>query len=238
MTDAIAITSSEALVRLEQDPVVLGWREKARTFKDEAAKLAIESDEADAAATSMLGIGSAIQRAAETKRTGMVKPLNDQVKAINDFFKRELAPFVDARPGLEQKSLGWRRKKAALKAEADARAERERLAAEALAAEAVKAEQAGQTAVAEQLLEKAVESEGNAAAAVIVAAQPVRNTVVTSMGASTVQKRWTFKVIDLANVPRAYLVLDERAVREAIRQGMREIAGLEIVQDESLSVRG
>jgi hypothetical protein len=224
-------------VQLDQDAIVLNWREKARTYRDEAGKLTVDSDETDTAATAMLGIGSAIQKAAETKRTALVKPLNDEVKAINDFFKRELAPFVDARPGLEQKSLAWRRKKAALKAEADARAERERLAAEALAAEAVKAEQAGQTAIAEKLLDKAVESEGNAAAAVAVAAQPIRNTVVTSMGASTIKRTWTFKVLDLAQIPSQYLVLDDKAVREAIRQGVREIAGLEIFQDESLSVR-
>ncbi|MDD5304787.1 MAG: hypothetical protein PHS14_16955 [Elusimicrobia bacterium] len=57
------------------------------------------------------------------------------------------------------------------------------------------------------------------------------------MGSTTVKKVWTFKVLDLDAVPRAYLVLDESRVREAIRQGVREIAGLEIYQDESLSVR-
>ncbi len=230
--------AGQDLVLLEQDPAVVDWRAKARTFQAEAAALVVESDEADATATSLLGIGSAILRAAEVKRTALVKPHNDDVKRINDFFRREIAPFVNARPALERKCLDWRREKTRRKADADAAALRERLNAEALEREALKAEQAGQPAVAEQLLDRAVESETTARSAAVEASRPIQNTIVTPMGASTVQKRWTFKVLDVADVPRAYLVLDEKAVREAIRQGVREIAGLEIFQDESLAVRG
>lgn len=232
------MAATEDLVRLEQDPVVAEWRARARTFRAEGLALVIASDEQDAAATSMLGIAAAIDRAAESKRVGLVKPLNDRVKAINDFFRRELSPFAEVVPVLKQRALGWRREKARRQAEADARAERERLAAEALAAEALKAEQAGQRAVAAQLLDQAVSAETTASAAAVEAAEPIRRHVVTPMGASTVQKRWTFKVTNLAEVPREYLVLDEKAVREAIRQGARQVPGLEIYQDETLAVRG
>jgi hypothetical protein len=69
------------------------------------------------------------------------------------------------------------------------------------------------------------------------------------MGASTVKRTWTFKLVDVAQVPRTFLVLDEKAVREAIRDAVASgrltpgatstdlIPGLEIFQDESLSVR-
>lgn len=239
-------TSSEALVQLNTDPLVVSWREKARTFKAEALALVVDSDEADAAATSMLGVAVAIGKAAEQKRTALVKPHNDTVRAINDFFKRELQPFTDARGELDERVLAWRRKKRRLQAEADARAERERLAAEALASQAVEAERAGQADVAAKLLDKAVESETTAAAATVQAREPIRNTVTTAMGASTVQRHWTFKVTALEEIPRAYLVLDEIAVRRAIRESARdkdgrptlEIPGLEIVEAERLAVRG
>jgi hypothetical protein len=77
----------------------------------------------------------------------------------------------------------------------------------------------------------------------------MRNTVVTPMGASTVKRTWTFKLVDLAQVPREFLILDEKAVRETIRDAVARggltpgatstdlIPGLEVFQDESLSVR-
>jgi len=238
--------AGQDLVLLEQDPAVLDWRAKARTFKAEADALVIDSDEADAAATSMMGLGAAIARAAELKRVELKKPHIDEGKRIDEFFRRELQPFVAGRAVLEPRSIAWRKEKARRQAEADAAAERERLASEALAAEALRAEQAGQGAVAAQLLEKAVVAETTAAAAAVVASKPVETHVVTPMGASTMTKTWTFKVTSLAEVPREYLVLDEIAVRKAIRLSSRdstgrpvlEIPGLEIYPDEGLAVRG
>lgn len=241
-----AVPSVEALAVLERDPLVLSWREKAKTYEAEAVALVVESDEADAAATSMLGVGAAIGRAAEAKRVALVKPLNDAVKAINDYFKRELLPFTRSRPILEGRAIDWRKKKARIKAEADARVERERLASEALQAEAVRAEQAGQGAVAEKLLDQAVQAEAHADTAAAAAATPIRNHVVTPMGASTLTKRWSFKVTDAEQIPREYLAVDEVAIRAAIRASARdkdgrptiEIPGLEIFADEGLAVRG
>jgi hypothetical protein len=243
---AAPATSSEALVQLNTDPLIVSWREKAKTFKTEALALVVDSDEADTAATNMLGVAVAIGKAAEQKRTALVKPHNDTVRTVNDFFKRELQPFTDARAWLDERVLAWRRKKRRLQAEADALAERERLRAAALETQAVKAEQAGETAVAGQLLDQAVASETAASRAEQVAATPIRNTIVTPMGASTVQRHWSFKVSSLAEVPREYLMLDEVAIRRALRESPRdkdgrptlEIAGLEIVEDERLAVRG
>jgi hypothetical protein len=51
---------------------------------------------------------------------------------------------------------------------------------------------------------------------------------------STTAKVWTFKVMNEAEIPREYLVLDEKKVRDAIRVGTRNIAGLEIYQADQL----
>jgi len=53
---------------------------------------------------------------------------------------------------------------------------------------------------------------------------------------TVVAKRWTFEVVDVNKVPREYLVLDRTAVNKAIRDGVREIAGLNIFQVEGLRV--
>jgi hypothetical protein len=54
-----------------------------------------------------------------------------------------------------------------------------------------------------------------------------------------VRKSWTFAVVDLDAVPREYMSLDVEVVREAInKDGVREIPGLRIYQNETLHVRG
>jgi len=53
---------------------------------------------------------------------------------------------------------------------------------------------------------------------------------------TTVAKRWTFEVVDVNKVPREYLVLDNVAVNKAVRNGVREIDGLDIFQVEGLRV--
>jgi len=52
------------------------------------------------------------------------------------------------------------------------------------------------------------------------------------------RNRWTFRVTDLGRVPRGFLVLDDRAVRNAIKSGARNVPGLEIYEVESLVARG
>lgn len=57
------------------------------------------------------------------------------------------------------------------------------------------------------------------------------------VGKTTVTtKRWTFEVVDEKKVPREYLVVDSAAINKAIRNGVREIDGLDIFQVEGLRV--
>lgn len=50
-------------------------------------------------------------------------------------------------------------------------------------------------------------------------------------------KRWTFEVMDVNQMPREYLMVDETAIRNAINQGVRVIPGVNIFQKEGLSIR-
>ena len=45
-------------------------------------------------------------------------------------------------------------------------------------------------------------------------------------------------VVDPMTVPREYLVVDEKAIRAAVRAGVREIAGVRIYEDVEMAVRG
>ena len=52
-----------------------------------------------------------------------------------------------------------------------------------------------------------------------------------------VTKTWAFEITDASTVPRAYLIVDEKAIRQAVRDGVRTIPGVRIYQEESLRVR-
>ncbi len=52
-------------------------------------------------------------------------------------------------------------------------------------------------------------------------------------GISVVEK-WTYNLVDISQVPRALMAVDDRAVREAIKQGHRTIPGLEVVLVKSV----
>jgi len=50
-------------------------------------------------------------------------------------------------------------------------------------------------------------------------------------------KRWTFEVQDANQVPREYLTVDEKKIREAVQAGARTIPGVRIYQSESIALR-
>ena len=54
---------------------------------------------------------------------------------------------------------------------------------------------------------------------------------------SSVRMIWDFNVVDLSKVPVEYLTINTTAVREAIRNGSREIAGLEIYQKPVVAIK-
>ena len=65
----------------------------------------------------------------------------------------------------------------------------------------------------------------------------LQKTLRGELGASTAKKHMTFSVTDESLVPREYLEISEKKVRESIRKGLRSIPGLEIREDISISIR-
>ena len=56
-------------------------------------------------------------------------------------------------------------------------------------------------------------------------------------GTSTASRPWTFEVVNLVEVPRELMVLDEKAVKELIKSGKRVIPGLRIFQETKIVLR-
>lgn len=151
-----------------------------------------------------------MEKVIEDKRITFTKPLNESLKNINDTFKKMRQPLEQARDLLTRKILTWKR------------IESERVAAEQAAYRKI------QEAEAElcRLQNKPVVEE-----------EPITIApVVNKIGNMQTVKRWTFEIIDFSKVPDDYKSLNNTEVNGAIRSGIRDIPGLKIYQEESLSI--
>ena len=243
--------SDTALVLpLPTDAELEPYRDAAARFRQEAEALAIGGDEALGLAITSLAAIATVNRQGEAHRKRLVGPLNEHTKKINDVFHLVLDPVAEAERIVKRK-IGDYQMEQRGKAEAAARAaerERQRLEAEALqAAEAAtRAKQAASEAPTLPLFverqEQAVatasaaqEAAAKAAAPILTPAPPPK-TVQVGGAKATVKTRWTFKLAAFQKVPRAFLMLNETAVRKALDVGIREIPGLDIFEEPDVSV--
>lgn len=165
----------------------------------------------------------------EKERKTWVKPLNEQVKRFNTKFKTLSEPLHDAEVGLKLKLLVCHNKIEHEKRIA-AEEERQRREAELLAASKEK-EELGNTEKAAELVEYAKKLK--------VKPEEVGRGGFTG-AKSTVKKAWTYDLTDIAALAaeRPDLVtVDAAEMRDAIRKGMRECAGIKVYQKETLSIR-
>jgi len=65
----------------------------------------------------------------------------------------------------------------------------------------------------------------------------VAQTVRAQGGTLTVKRVWTFEVQDAAAVPEQYKLVNEVALRAAVKSGVRTIAGVRIYETEQVAVR-
>jgi nucleotide-binding universal stress UspA family protein len=159
----------------------------------------------------------------EDWRKFFTKPLNDQVSSINSMFKMQSEPLKEAYDMLAKTVVRYmdEEEEKARKAAEEARkkAEEERKKAEA---EAKKNNKPVEEIVPVQ------------EAVVEVPAQIIR----TDAGKIVRKKNWTFKIIDLKETLKTnpeLFELNEKLVRKLIDQGIRDIKGLEIYQESSIS---
>lgn len=51
------------------------------------------------------------------------------------------------------------------------------------------------------------------------------------------KKEWNFYIEDFDQIPKNYLVVDEKKIKEAIKAGIRNIPGIKILEEETTSMR-
>lgn len=206
----------------------------------EAQMLMVRDPSSLAIATTMLLEAKAAAKEVMEKRDFFVKPLKDHVKQIEALFKPLIDTLSQADATLRSKVLEYRvveqRKADELRAEAERRAT---IAAEEAARLAEKAASlTGKRAAAAQFKSDAKQDEANVAALAMLAAQGPARVMPSIDGQVATRRVWRFEVEDESQVPREYLVVNESEIREAVRNGVREIPGVRIFSQEQLSVGG
>jgi len=197
-----------------------------------AMQAVVDTDEAAAHCTDLIKAVGLEKKGVEAERKALVDPMNSEVKAINLAYKPVTASLDAAKKVLTNKLTDFQVEQS--------RIERARIALEQKAAEeaalaaAAKLEDEGQTEAASTVVDLSVAA---AAKASREASAPVRGNLNTSSSLRTVR---VFEVIDLAAIPVEYLMLNERAVRDAINRKenrITEIPGINIVETKKAVVR-
>ena len=99
--------------------------------------------------------------------------------------------------------------------------------------EALKSGAGEYDAVTRKAMIEAIEAKQNK----LIDATAKQSEINQSSANSVVRKVWAFRLTDLSKVPLQYIQLNETAVRNAIKAGERNIAGLEIFQECQVAIK-
>lgn len=193
-----------------------------------AERYQVASPEAMAYGTDLLAQIKALVKRSEEARRVLVKPLNDHVAMINAQFKAVTGPLDAAERTIKSRMLRYTAEIERLAREEAQRMHRE--AQERALAEAVKLDAAGKKAAADAALSLAADAKP----------EPAPRAAATTTNAgnmASVRKTWEFEVVDFGALDDRYKAVNEMALREAVRAGVREIAGCRIYQRDSVVVR-
>ena len=208
---------------------------KARAYLSQINGFQITNAAEKDNAVSLLKEVSDYSKALTAQRQELTRPLKEQAKAIEADFKKPLDFLKEADGIIRTKINAYltaERRKAEAEAEAARKAAEEKALADALALEAEKGNNTYDP-VTQAAVNEMIEEKQDA----IIDATAVRSTVNQSTATSTVRTVWTFEVVDLSAVPADFLMLNEKAVRQAIKDGAREIAGLKIFQTSQVAIK-
>jgi hypothetical protein len=167
------------------------------------------------------------RREAERKAKEATEALQKKLQAEADEANRKAAAEAKARAEEEQR----------IKREKEEAEAKERGAKKAeLEALARKAEEERLEAV-RKAEEEAKKNEVMAPTVTAPVVQEAPRVTHTENGSAFSKKPWVFEVTDSAAVPREFMSVDEKKIRDAVKMGARAIAGVRIYQDNQINFR-
>lgn len=156
-------------------------------------------------------------------------------KTVNAFFKVGLVePLVEAARSIEDAMTAFaveqerQRRKAAVAARELAEAEAAQIAA------------AAERTMHPELLDQAIQAEAvaeSARKAASASPSDLSRSRGDLGGVASLRTHWTYRVLNVADIPPEYLMVDPVKVNAAIRLGLRDVPGLEIYNDVRAVVR-
>lgn len=164
-------------------------------------------------------------------RKAVKAPYAEAVKVVDAFFGGMVDPLKNGRDVVLRKLTAFQTAKA--ETERKAREEAARKAAEeaAKAAAAIKTDADLDTAIAKE------EAAVVAVQATEATAADLSRTRGTFGSTASLRSTWEFTVEDVNRVPAEFLMVNDAAIRAAIKAGRREIPGVKIFQKQQTVVR-
>ncbi len=190
---------------------------KAMTTK--VSKMTISNEKEVMQATELLSQVKARAKRIEEIRLNYTKPLNETLKKINADFKGALKPYDEMEAQIKRAIINYRAEIEKKRREEEMRLQEE---ARKKAIEEAKKNKISQKKALENMVVPTVEKQ--------------ETTIQSKSGMVKTRMVTKFKVVDLNKVPKKYWVIDESLIRADVRSGLMKIDGVEIYQEEELSV--
>lgn len=185
----------------------------------ELERLHVTDDAAQKRAVEVGARAKRLGKEIDTRKDDFLRPANELVKGIRNFVK----PFTDKLDRIEVTAKQKVKDYLTIK-------EVERRKAELALKQA------------QEEVQKKIDAEAAAAGVesvkiptAVVKEEPV--VTRTEFGSAHLRKSKDFKIVNPALVPREYLIVDERAIRDAIKRGVEEIPGVLIFEDTDVILR-
>lgn len=169
-------------------------------------------------------------------KTADLKPLKDGIKKLEDKYNKPLALLAEADAIIREKMNKYLNDELKRRAEAEAEAKRqaEELALkQALELEEVKKQALNYDPITARAMVSSLEDKQNQ----LINQTAKAEVVNLSTENNIVSKVWDFELVDISAVPQEFIILNDKAVRQAIREGVREIKGLKIFQKARVSIK-
>lgn len=204
---------------------------------DERAKLISVTDAVsyDTAVTFLKEVNTKLKDF-KAQRDKYIKPMKDSIKAIDERLKEPIKLLEDTDATLREK-LNAYLNEVRKREEERLALERKKREDEAIRQldnlEQAKTQAAEYDEVTQKAIQRTIENKQNKAIEATVSQEKIN----LSTNSASVSMVWDFEVINKAQLPLEYLKVDEVAIRNAIRNGSREIAGVKIFQKPQLSLR-
>lgn len=224
---AVTLVTVEAVRKDE----LAHFRQTIPSVVRQANAMTVESAEAETVAYEAVGVAKKMLREAEVRRKAITQPLDNAKKETMRLFKDLTAPLEEAVGVMTGKITAYRDEQERIAAEA----ERKRLA-DLAELEAKRIE-------AEEKAESRKTAKGQANALAIADAIDDQMTeleqveYVPDVGSATVASVWTYQIVDDEAVPREFCSPDRGKLRQAVRDGIRQIAGVRVYQERSVRSR-